>query len=277
MSGYIKSPIRWSGSKSRILDKVIDSIGDVAGRNFVEPFVGSATVALNVANVGRLILNDLNADLITTHKQMRDNIDDLCLEVDKLLLNGRKDFNDLKAVYNNTFIEVPLVKRAALFIYLNRTAFNGLYRTNLSGKFNVPVGCGNIMDPTHLMHQFSELMINAEFTSDDFENCIDCCETNNVIYVDSPYPPANASGTDYRYTKGGFNLEDHIRLAESVKRAANRGNRVIVSNSCTPLTAELYSDADSITHLYARRSISGKGKARGDAKELVAVYNGNQK
>jgi DNA adenine methylase Dam len=246
---------------------VLSAIGDCSDKTFIEPFVGSATVALNVDAAGYL-LNDINKNLINAHRQVSLDPTGVMALLEPMLNSKRENYYSYRAEFN---LHQGTPKfMAALFIYLNRCGFNGLYRENKSGGFNVPIGVGNIMNPSDLMHEF--IFSGVDFSSDDFEEIIDLAESNDVVYVDSPYPKDNISETDFKYTKDGFGLADHTRLAESVKRAHKRGAKVIVSNSSTDLTRRLYADATETIEILARRSVGRDAATRGNVKELIFIY-----
>jgi len=283
-----KSYLRWVGGKSRILTEVLECIGDCTNSRFIEPFMGSGTVSLNV-EACEYLLNDFNPDLINAHKQVILYPDAVIEELTPMFDLGRDKYYEIRAMFNLRLGQTD-IQRAALFIYLNRHGFQGLCRYSKKSGFNVPVGTGGIMDPTDLINKFSNYFTSfgyfnfdevqcADYLHNcDFEEIIDLAGDyeNDVVYCDSPYPSDNMSMSDFNYTKDGFGVKDHIRMRDAVVRASKRGVRVIVSLNDTEFVRELYSDADEIVELSAMRSISSKSKTRGKAKELLIIFNGKK-
>lgn len=265
----IRSYLRWTGGKSRIIQHVIDSIGDCTNKTLIEPFVGSGTVALNI-RAKDYNLNDANKNLINTHKQICDNK----IEVYDMLVPMYIDSYNSYYKYRQEFRErnVYDTYKAALFIYLNAHNYNGMYRENKSGLYNVPVGSGSVKDPLQDMLNFN---FNSDcFSYDDFETIINSSGCNDVIYCDPPYPSDSISDSEINYTKDGFSKEDHIRLHGACVRASKRGTKVVISYCNIEFIRELYGDADEVHEVQARRSVSSKAKTRGIAKEVIIIYNG---
>lgn len=271
-----KSYLKWSGGKSRIIKHVVDAIGNCKNKTFVEPFVGSGTVSLNV-DAKEYILNDMNSRLIRTHKEVIYNTHKTINLCETLFDFGVDIYNRVRENFNNpNFYENKESHHiASMFIYLNKHCFNGMFRVNKSNEFNVPVNRNASPNvPIKEMFEFGEYFKNnVKLYNMDFYDVMDDCD-NSIIYVDSPYPSASESGSEIRYEANGFTKDDHIRLHEAVVQASKRGNRVVVSYCDIPFIRELYSDADEIREIQAGRSISSKSSTRGKAKELIIIYEG---
>jgi DNA adenine methylase len=160
---------------------------------------------------------------------------------------------------------------AADFIYLNKACFNGLWRVNKSGKFNVPYGkLKNVClpDPEELI-SYRDAMNGARFYADHFSISMNRPIKGDFVYCDPPYIPRNATSNFTAYTNAGFDADEHARLRDKALELKNRGVRVLLSNSDTPLAWELYSKDFKIEVVQARRAINAKGDGRGKVTELL--------
>lgn len=243
---------------------------------YAEPFLGGGAMALYLASTRNelhtLSLSDINSELINTWSQIG-----ICtLEVVRLLSHlpvTKETFNKVKR-----WQPTDSTERAAKFIYLNKTAFNGLYRVNRSNEFNVPYAG---KDTTRLFNIDNLCALNQLFRQKFIE--VDCRPFSaehtqpfrhlifthyDFIYCDPPYAPLSKTANFTSYTKDGFTLEDHEALAEQAKRWSQRGSKVMISNSDTPEVREIFKDFH-IDTIYAPRSINCKGDKRGRVTELV--------
>jgi DNA adenine methylase len=267
-----KSYLRWSGSKSRILDRVLDSIGDCTDKVFMEPFFGSGVISLNV-NAESITLSDSNNKLVRTHNACIMDPERVISACKIFWSFGVDSYYKIREDFNNKYDGFDIYTQAGMFIYLNKHCFNGLYRENKSGKFNTPVDKdAKISIPEDNIREFAKL--NSVVLCKDFEYMF-MNEFYDVVYVDPPYPSDSISNSEIKYTKDGFTKEDHIRLHECCSKAAKAGARVVVSYCDIKFIRELYSDADEIIELTASRSISSKAGTRGKAKEIIIIYYGS--
>ena len=164
------------------------------------------------------------------------------------------------------------VERAARFIYLNKTAFNGLHRTNKAGKFNVPFGkytSPKICDEEGL-RLASIALKKVRLTAGDFEKTLKNAKKGDLVYLDPPYIPLSKTSSFTAYNASGFSSEDHWRLRVMFENLVNKGARVILSNSSAPLTYKLYSDF-KIIEIQGSRNIGGPASYRQPVKELIIV------
>jgi DNA adenine methylase len=268
-----KPVLKWAGAKTKLIPRILGLIPSGTTR-LIEPFVGSAVVALN-APVARFLLSDLNPDLINLYTIIRDEPQALVRRLRLLFVpknNTREAFDKLRAGYNER--NLPPVERAAVFVYLNRHAFNGLCRYNKSGGFNVPFG--KIANP-----QFSEENIDyttsvlqrAHLVCGDFDKPMAEARKGDFIYCDPPYSPLSLTASFTAYATGGnFDHAKQLQLVAAAKKAVRAGATVAISNHDTAETRELYRDATSIDSFPVRRSISGNGSSRGMVLELIALY-----
>lgn len=262
--------LKWAGSKRKIIGLLRECIGEIKGR-LIEPFVGSGTVFLNV-NADEYILSDLNNDLINLFNLLQSNGKELIAytkaELFTEITNTEKSFYDLRARFNeeeDTFI------KSALFVYLNRHAFNGLCRYNKSGGFNVPFGrYKKPYFPEVEMLAFINASTNCRFLCQDFRLTMDMAKVDDVVYCDPPYAPISKTSSFTGYCPGGFNDQDQKDLALKAEQSVNR---IIISNNSTEFTRDLYINAEVMEELAVQKSIGSKGNSRKKTKELIVMYN----
>ena len=263
-----KPVLKWAGGKSGVLEPLV-TLFPAQFRRYSEPFLGAGAVFLALRGDCPAILNDSNGELMDLYRVLRDHPGRLMAALDKL---GRK--------YSERFYyrlrgEVPsgVIGRAARLVFLNKTGFNGLYRLNSKGEFNVPFGkranCPALYDRENLL-AVSQRLKAARLSCVDFEKVINEARKGDFVYCDPPYAPVSATSSFSAYTKSGFGVEDQFRLRNACVRAAKRGVRVAVSNSNSRLIRELYR-AWNLTKIPARRAINSKVTARGKVSEWCAT------
>ena len=265
--------LKWLGGKTKLMP-VLEPLLQGTGR-FIEPFVGSGTVSLNLfchnTAFTSYLLADINQDLIRLYEQLRDVPDfiDQCRTLFTPTNNSSAQFYIFRDEFNKT---INPTRRACLFVYLNRHCFNGVCRYNASGNFNVPYGrAKTIYFPEDGMLAFKRMLSVCALQTSGFQQIISQAIKGDTIYCDPPYVPLSASASFTAYAKNGFTLAEQQSLVTEAKQAAGRGARVVISNHDTPLTRELYKDA-TLLEILVRRSVSGKGSSRVMAKELIAVF-----
>ena len=277
----MKPIIKWVGGKTQLLEHIRErlpyNLREYTYWTYYEPFAGGLAVLLDL-NPTDFTINDINPELINMYLQVRDNVERVINELAKfdylhegdpepklLYYDIRKDFN--KCLGSNT------PTQAARFIYLNKHCFNGLYRVNSKGEFNVPFNgklSGRSFDPDQL-RELSSILKNARILNTDFEAAVQDASVGDFVFFDSPYAPITATSfTDY--TKEGFSYEDHVRLAKVFKELTNRGCYCMLTNHDTPLIRELYKDY-KIEVVDVRRSINRKGDGRTDKEVIITNYN----
>lgn len=231
----------------------------------IEPFLGSGAVFFSM-RPKRAILSDLNADLIESYQAIKDH----SAAVQKLLEKHHK--NHSKEYYYKMRASKPrtMVSKAAKFIYLNRTCWNGLYRVNLKGEFNVPVGTKtNVILDSDNFEGVASLLSNADISVCDFEVTIDQAMANDLVFIDPPYTVKHNNNGFLKYNETLFSWDDQIRLRDAIERAVARGAFVLLTNAKHKCIEELYEGIGE--HLCLSRSsvISGKTSARGKYEEII--------
>ena len=265
-----KSFLKWAGGKSKLLPVILNEIKEVNG-TYIEPFLGSGVVAFNV-HAQRYLLSDINADLINVFQQLKSGGDFFiayCALLFEEEFRNETSFYKMRDRFNTTN---SALEKAAIFIYLNRNAFNGLCRYSKKGLFNTPFGrYKTVYFPEVELRNIYTKCKDYTFLVTSFENIMQSSKENDVIYVDPPYVPLNDTAYFTAYTKESFGPDEQKLLAEL---AENSKSRVIISNHDTAFTRELYKNADKIIELSVTRSISAKADSRKKVKELLAIYKG---
>ena len=260
--------LKWAGGKQRLLAQYAPYFPEpTAVRRYFEPFIGSAAVFFHY-QPPQATLADRNEKLIELYQIVRD-------DVDSLIAALQPHHNEADYYYHmrgQNPAELDKVDRAARLIYLNKTCYNGLYRENSKGKFNVPFGRyknPTICDETRL-RAASQALQTAQLVAADFEEVVKTAESGDFIYFDPPYAPLNATSSFTSYSKHGFTATDQKRLATTVATLTAKGCLIMLSNSSAPLIHELYADNGYHLHpIQARRNINSKAEKRGPIKELL--------
>lgn len=263
-----KPILKWAGGKSSLLSTISQHI-PMRGKRFIEPFLGGASVFLALKAGTSAVINDLNEDLVQMYETVRSSPTKLMSELDVLAAQYSEEFFLKLRASEPT----SKLKRAARLIFLNKTCFNGLYRTNSSGKFNVSFGkrpvCPGLYERDNLIEVSKRLQF-ATLLSEDFETIIDQAKSGDVVYCDPPYVPLSQTSYFSSYTPNGFCWEDHKRLKAACDRAVRKGATVLVSNSAASEVKKLYSDWN-ISLVMVPRFINSKGDRRGEIQEVLAV------
>lgn len=286
----VKPFVKWAGGKSQLLNEIRAKYPKKIDK-YCEPFVGGGAVLLDVlANCQpkEVLINDINGELVNTYSQIKNNVDKLIKmlsemqesfwsknDVDRkgMYTSKRDRFNDIKV---NGDDKINLEK-AALFIFLNKTCFNGLYRVNRKGLFNVPIGSYKnppICDAENLKN-ISKLLQNVQIKCGDYSECEDFINENTFVYIDPPYRPLTATASFTSYSENEFGDKEQIELGKFVDKISAKGAKVVVSNSDPKNTDEndcffddLYSSY-TVKRVSAKRMINSKASGRGSIKELI--------
>ena len=240
---------------------------------YFEPMAGGGALfwALRAENRFRHAwLNDANGELMRAYKAVRDHVEDLIFTL-RGMQNTKRAFLQERAKVPEL---LPLVERAARFIYLNKTAFNGLYRVNKSGQFNVPFG--GYKNPTicdeENLRACSEALRQVDLTGKSYLPVALVARPGDFVYLDSPYLPASDVANFTSFTPGGWKREDHERLARLFRELARRGVAVMLSNADVPEARKLYRGYE-IRKTKVRRNVNSDGQGRGPVGEILVVAN----
>jgi DNA adenine methylase len=263
--------IKWAGGKSRLLPTLSRHFPprEEIGRYF-EPFLGGAAVFFHLEHP-HSFLSDSNRDLVELYQVVQQDVEGLI----GILQNHKNEREYFYQIRSQDPATLTSVQRAARLIYLNKTCFNGLYRVNSRGKFNVPFGRYKnpaICDVDGL-RAASRALQRADVFIGGFESILGRADRGDFIYFDPPYQPINRTSSFTSYTSVKFGEEDQRRLADVFTQLAERGCFVMLSNSDTPLIRKLYLDFH-IHKIKANRAINSKPEGRGKITELLILnYN----
>lgn len=288
----VKPFLKWAGGKGQLLHEIQKYYPFNNGiTKYAEPFVGGGAVLFDILakyDLREIYISDINAELINTYTIVRDNVDDL-IEMLYTLQKGfitldtenrknyyaekRDRFNSLKV--NDDINEN--IEKAALMIFLNKTCFNGLYRVNKKGFFNVPMGSYKnplICDEENL-RKVSQKLQNVKIVCGDYRESVNFIDENTFIYFDPPYRPITNTASFTAYTENLFNDKEQIELANFVNAMDKKGAKIVISNSDPKNTNaednffdEIYAK-HNINRIEANRMINSNGASRGKIKELL--------
>ncbi|MDE6775164.1 MAG: Dam family site-specific DNA-(adenine-N6)-methyltransferase, partial [Ruminococcus sp.] len=241
----VKPFIKWAGGKSQLLSEIRRKYPEKIER-YCEPFVGGGAVLLDILTNFRpkeILINDINAELMNLYTQIRDNVEFLIENLSELQdLYWKMNENNRKAFYIeqrkrfNFGIQTDNVsgaEMAYLFIFLNKTCFNGLYRVNKKGLFNVPIGSYKeppVCDAANL-RLVSSLLRNVQIICGDYSETADFINENTFVYIDPPYRPISATASFTSYSSVKFGDDEQLALSRFINKISDYGAKVIVSNS----------------------------------------------
>lgn len=270
----MKPIVKWAGGKTQLLSCIKEKL-PAEYNTYYEPFLGGAAVLLDL-NPTKAVVNDINPELINMYRQIRNDpaAVELCLsqiDVIHAMMDAKETYYEVRDAFNND-LGTNTITQAARFIYLNKHCFNGLYRVNSKGLFNVPFNGrlkGVSFTPGHFK-KVATILQDVDIRCGDYKDMVLEAQSGDLVFFDSPYAPLNpASFVDY--TKEGFGYEDHVKLAEIFKELTNRGVYCILTNHDTPLIRELYKDY-TIEVVDVRRSINRKGDSRTGTEVIITNY-----
>lgn len=284
--------LKWAGGKTQLISEIEKTLPkNLTNQKFtyIEPFVGSGAVLFwmlnNFPQMEKAVINDINSDLINTYKivaskpkELVSLLSQLHNEYHSLQTNEEEQklyYYQKRELYN--LRETPKSTQAALFIFLNKTCFNGLYRVNKSNGFNVPKGSSTtppICDANNI-YTVSNSLQKVEFLCGDFEKTLQLATPNSFFYFDPPYKPLSNTSSFNTYTKDDFNDNEQLRLRDFCKTLDIIGHKWMLSNSDVKgknpndtFFDDIYAQFN-ISRVEARRSINAQGDKRGKLNELL--------
>ena len=282
--------VKWAGGKTQLLEEIRKKYPSQI-KKYCEPFVGGGAVLFDVLNKfqpTKVLINDINKDLMNVYAQIKNEchfLIETLSEIDALYKNqnpekNRKLFYEKRERYNEIKLNEDKsenIEKAALFIFLNKTCFNGLYRVNSRGLFNVPYNNATnplVCDTKNLL-VCSELLQNVKMTTGDYHSCENFIDDDTFVYIDPPYRPITKTARFTAYSQEGFSDCKQIELSHFITKIEKKGARILLSNSdpknvdeTDNFFDELYSNFE-IEHLQASRMINSNSKKRGKISELL--------
>ncbi|NTI47088.1 Dam family site-specific DNA-(adenine-N6)-methyltransferase [Agrobacterium rhizogenes] len=260
----IKPFLKWAGGKRWLIERPEFSLPEFSGR-YIEPFLGGAAIYFNVLP-GEALLSDVNPKLIRTYQAIRNEWGAVFDCLAKHHAMHSKDY-----YYAQRSMEYPdEAAQAAHFLYLNRACWNGLYRENLKGEFNVPIGTkSKIVLETDDFKSVSDALQGAELRCCDFGETIDEAQSGDLVFVDPPYTTAHNMNGFVKYNQKIFSWEDQIRLRDKLVNAAQRGCKIVATNAWHESVIELYRGAATIVEVPRASVISGNNRGRKETSESL--------
>ena len=269
--------LKWAGGKGQLLKQFAPFFPTAPMHGYYEPFVGSGAVFFHIRNLDLFAsyrVADINADLITCYHVVRDAIDALIARLAEHRVRHSEDhYYTVRALDRDPgWADAPAVERAARMIYLNKTCYNGLWRVNSRGHFNVPMGRyrqPDILNETRL-RAASDALQGVDIVHEPFTCVQDHAGPGDFVYFDPPYVPLNATSNFTSYSAESFGPAEQERLAQVFAQVSANGARAMLSNSDTALVRELYKEF-RVETVSARRMINSKTGARGEINEVVVL------
>lgn len=292
MNNKAKPFVKWVGGKGQLIEQLetllptdFDKWDDVT---YIEPFVGGGAMLFYMlqqhSNIKHAIINDINLDLINCYRTVRDNVEQLIPALNDIqqqyyalhdMEAKREMFMSIRQRYNKK--EADIIENTTMFFFLNRTCFNGLYRVNKKGLFNVP--CGRYINPQicdeATLRADSELLKRVEILDGDFEKTINYAKDNTLFYFDPPYRPLSDTSSFNDYTKEPFNDESQVRLKHFCDKVTEKGHLFMLSNSdCKGKDEEdnffdVLFERYQIERVFASRNVNANGSKRGKITEIL--------
>lgn len=279
--------IKWVGGKRQLLPKILELVPKNIN-TYYEPFIGGGAVYFNI-EAKNYNISDINHELVNLYDNIKNNSEKLFKELkkiqdsyDKLRTDNKEsDLEKMSEFYYNMrnidreeeYKKWSSEKKAARFIFLNKTAFNGLYRVNKKGQHNVPFGKyykPTIFDKENLIQCKLRLNDNTQISINSFEHVLEKAKKGDFVYFDPPYVPLNKTSNFTSYAKESFDKEMQIKLKETCDKLTEKGVNWMLSNSSADFVLELYKDYN-INLVDASRNINSKGDKRGTVKEVLVT------
>lgn len=260
--------VKWVGGKRQLMFDLLKNMPEDCNRYF-EPFIGGGALFFEL-QPDNAYISDMNEELINLYQVVRDNVDELIADLQKH--NISKDyFMEIRNIdRTDEYKNWSDVKKASRFIYLNRTCFNGMYRVNSKGEFNVPFGHyknPRIIDENNLLN-CSELLKKTEIKCADFSDILSKVQKDDFVYFDPPYVPLNETSGFTSYTKDGFDIDMQFKLRDVCDELDSMGVKFLLSNSDTKLVNKLYANYE-IKKVFASRQINANADGRGKITEVL--------
>lgn len=282
-----KPILKWAGGKTTLLPEIKKRINLISNKNvtFYDAFGGGASVSLFASEYfNKVVFNDTNEELVNLYKVVQNNLDELLILIDDHVKNHSKEYYyKIRSMDRlKKYPSISNVEKAARFLYLNKTCYNGLYRVNSNGFFNVPIGRQNKISiyDKKTINDFSERFKSIEILNEDYSVVISNAKKGDVVYFDPPYDQISHDSF-ISYNGKRFDKFDQKRLSKDIELLTEKGVYVIFSNSATPTIKKLYKRfLNKSSYVDVRRMISSTNEGRSITQEILAdnikeVINGN--
>jgi len=267
--------LKWAGGKRQLLPQIKPYIPEIGESTYFEPFLGAGAMLFSI-QPKYAVVNDINKELYNVYKVIADKqLFGELLEDLRNHLNESEYFYEIRALdRSDDYQNLSPVKKASRFIFLNKTCFNGLYRVNSKGQFNVPFG--KYKNPAivneevlHEVHQYLKDN-HITFLNGDFKAAVKDAKSGDFVYFDPPYDPVSETSSFTSYAQEGFAKAEQYELRNVFRELNERGCKVLLSNSDTPFIREIYEGFHIVT-VQANRAINSKADGRGKINEVLVV------
>ncbi len=271
--------LKWAGGKRQLLPEIVKYVPKrISKHTYYEPFIGGGALLFEL-QPQKAVINDSNKELINCYEVVRDSLDELIEELSKdKYTNSETSYYEMRDLDRSTkkYEILSEVEKAARIIYLNKTCYNGLFRVNSQGQFNVPFGRyknPNFLDDAVLRAVNKYLNSNnITLLNQDFAEAVKDAKRGDFVYFDPPYDPVSETASFTGYDVNGFNRDQQKRLKKVFDDLNKRGCKVMLSNSCTDFILDLYKDyQDTIIKVMATRSINSNALKRGRVEEVLVL------
>lgn len=260
--------VKWVGGKRQLMFELLKNMPQIYNRYF-EPFIGGGALFFEL-QPEQAYISDMNEELINLYQVVRDNVDELITDLKKHDIS-KEYFMEIRNIDRTEDYENwSSIQKASRFIYLNRTCFNGMYRVNSKGEFNVPFGHyknPRIVDENNLTN-CSNLLQITEIRHADFSEILTKVQEGDFVYFDPPYVPLSETSSFTSYTKDGFDIDMQFKLRDVCDELDSIGVKFLLSNSDTKLVNELYENYN-IKKVFASRQINANADGRGKITEVL--------
>jgi DNA adenine methylase len=271
--------LKWAGGKRQLLPEIIKYCPKLTSKHtYYEPFIGGGALLFEL-QPQKAVINDSNKELINCYQVVKESLDGLIDELKKgQYSNTEKSYYNLRDLDRSTkkYATLSEVEKAARIIYLNKTCYNGLFRVNSQGQFNVPFGRyknPNLLDDAVLRAVSKYLNSNQiALLNQDFQEAVKTAKRGDFVYFDPPYDPVSETASFTGYDVNGFNRDEQQRLKKVFDDLTDRGCKVMLSNSCTDFIMDLYKDYhDKLKKVKAMRNINSNAFKRGMVEEVLVL------
>lgn len=267
--------LKWAGGKRQLLPQIKPYIPEIGESTYFEPFLGAGAMLFSIQPQNATV-NDINTELYNVYKVIADEqlFEELIEEL-RSHKNESEYFYEVRAWDRaDDYHNLSPVKKASRFIFLNKTCFNGLYRVNSKGQFNVPFG--KYKNPAivneEVLREVHQYLNNNHITflNGDFKEAVKDAKSGDFVYFDPPYDPVSETSSFTSYAQEGFGKTEQYELRDIFKQLNERGCKVLLSNSDTPFIREIYEGFNIVT-VQANRAINSKADGRGKINEVLVV------
>lgn len=261
--------IKWAGGKTRLLPELVSRLPQSINSYF-EPFLGGGALYFHLQHMPSFI-SDINAELINAYQTLKSR-PDLLIEELHSYQNNEEYYNSIRSLDRDpaVFAKLSSVQRAARFLYLNKTCFNGLYRVNSKGQFNVPFGhyeSPKFLDVENIT-RCSSALANTTISCEGFTCVLRYAKKGDFVYFDPPYVPDGISSTFTMYTKDGFGVKEQCELSDICEVLDARGVKWMLSNSSAPIVYKMYKKFN-IDTVQVSRSVGASSESRKKVDEVI--------